>query len=97
MMPSVGSEPGPGTEHHAPAGQVIEQHDALRDPQRIVVGEADHARAKLDVTRALGRNRDHDFWRRADLRTGGMVLTKPCFIVTEAVEPSDQIKIVLQG
>ena len=84
-----------GTEHRAPAGQVIEQHDAFRDPQRIVVGEADDARAKLDVTRALGRNRDHDFGRRADLRTGGMVLTKPRFIVTEAVEPSDQIQIVL--
>ena len=29
------------------------------------------------------------------VRTGGMVLTKPRFIVTEAVEPSDQIQIVL--
>jgi hypothetical protein len=47
------------------------------------------------VTRALGSNRDHDFGRRADLRTSGMVLTKPRFIVTEAVEPSDQIQIVL--
>jgi hypothetical protein len=41
------------------------------------------------------RNRDHDFGRRADFRTGGMVLTKPRFIVTEAVKPSDQIQIVL--
>jgi hypothetical protein len=49
------------------------------------------------VTRALGRNRDHDFRRRADLGAGGMVLTEPRFIVTETVEPGDQVQIVLQG
>src|SRR5205814_211823 len=34
--------------HHAPARQMIEEHHPVRDPERVVVGQRDHARAELD-------------------------------------------------
>ena len=40
--------------HRSPARQMVEEHDALRKPQRIVVRDADHAGAELDVPGALG-------------------------------------------
>ena len=40
-------------EHHTAAGQVVELHDALGHPQRVVVADAGDARAQLDVLGAL--------------------------------------------
>jgi hypothetical protein len=54
-------------EHHATPRQVVEQHDALRHPERIVIAQAHHAGAEPDVAGALGRDGDEDLRRRDDL------------------------------
>ena len=75
---------------------MIEQHDALRHPERIVIRDADHASAKPDITGALGSGRDHDFRRRGKLSACGVMLAKPRLVVAAAVEPLDKFEIALQ-
>ena len=44
-------------EDRAAAGHVVELHHALRDVERVVVGQRDHAGGELDALGALGRPR----------------------------------------
>ena len=83
-------------EHHAPAREMVEQDDALGDPERVVIGEADDAGAELDMARPFGRHRHEDFGRGADLRSRRMMLAAPGFVIAAAVEPLDQLEIALQ-
>ena len=46
---------GPAAEHRAAAGEVVEQHEAVGEHQRVVVRQRVHAGAEPDVLRALGR------------------------------------------
>ena len=57
MCASDVSWPGPDAEHRAAAGEVVEQHHAVGEHQRVVVRERAHAGAEPDVLRALGRDR----------------------------------------
>ena len=54
-MPSVcaseASAPGPGAEDRPPAGHVVELHHALRDVERVVIGQRDDAGGELDALR----------------------------------------------
>ena len=91
-----GQRARPHAQHHAPPRQVVELHDALGDPERVVVGDRHHARAQLDGARALRGHRDHQFGARADLGAGGVVLPEPHLVVGAAVEPLDQLEVLLQ-
>ena len=76
----------PNAHHHPASGQVVEQHHAVGDPQRVVVGQRDHARAQLDVPR-LGRHvGDEDLGRWNQLHSAGVVFANPGFVVAELVE-----------
>ena len=84
-------------EHHPPARQMVEQHDALRDPKRIVIRDADHAGAELDMPRAFRGSGNHDFRRGGKFGAGGVVFAEPRFVIAAAIEPLDQFEIALQG
>ena len=51
---------GTHTEHEPPAGEVVEEDGPLGDHERVVVGDADHACAELDVAGPLGGDGDED-------------------------------------
>ena len=83
-------------EHEPAAGQMVEQDGPLGHPQRVVVADADHAGAELDVARSLGRGRDEDLGRGDDLGARRVVLADPGLVPPEAVEVLDQLEIALE-
>jgi hypothetical protein len=88
-----GQRARPQAEHHAAAREVVEQHDALGGPQRVVVAHRDDAGAQLDVLRALGRGRDEDLRRRDDLRARRVVLADPRLVEAHFVEVLDEPQV----
>src|SRR6202035_5875357 len=62
------------SKHHAPACQMVKQRVAVGDVERVMVRDADHARAEHDTARAPGGGGDENIRRRNDLPSGGMML-----------------------
>ena len=87
----------PHAEHHAPACLVIELDHAVRDGQRVVIRQRDHARSQTDAFRALGSCRNEHLGRRDDFIARGMMFTDPRFIVTETVQMLDQFKVAVDA
>ena len=83
-------------EHEPTAGEMVEEDGSLGDPQRVVVADADHAGAELDVAGSLRRDGDEDLGRSDDLGTGRVVLADPRLVPAEAVEMLDQLEIPLE-
>ena len=97
MMASVGSEPGPTPEHEPAPRHVVELHRPLGDHVRVVVGDADDARAELDVLGPLGRGGDEDLRAGDDLGAGRVVLADPRLVPAEPVEVLDQLEVAFDG
>ena len=94
----VGDErAGTAAEHGAAARHVVELHEALRHQERMVVGQARHARAEHDVLGALGGGGDEDLGRGDQLPAGRVVLADPHLVVAEVVEPLDQLHVAVEG
>src|SRR2546425_3646818 len=94
----VGHErPRAAAEHGAAARHVVEQDEAGGHHQRVVVGQARHARAQHDVARALGGCGDEDLGRSDRLPSGPGVLADPHLVVAEMVEPLDELHVARQG
>jgi hypothetical protein len=75
---------------------MIELHDTLRDIERMVIGQRDHAGAELDVVGALTDGGQEQLGRSDYFPAGGMVLTAPEFVITELVELLGEIDIALE-
>ena len=88
--------PGPEAEHEPAPGEVVEQDGPLGDPQRVVVADADHAGAELDVAGPLGGGGDEDLRRGDDLGAGRVVLADPRLVEAEPVEVLDQLEVALE-
>ena len=85
-----------GAEDRPPAGHPVELHHALRDIERVVIGQRDDAGGELDALRALAR-RGQEHLRRADhLPAARMVLAAPEFVVAELVELLDEVEIAAE-
>ena len=83
----VGGElTGPASQHRAAAREVVEEHHAVGEHQRVVIGERADARAEPDVLRALGGDADEHLGRRDDLEAGRVVLADPDLVEAEPVE-----------
>ena len=80
-------------QHGAAARHVVELHEAVRDHQGVVIGQAGDAGAQTDVARALDGGADEDFRRRDGLPAGGMMLADPGFVVAQLVDPLDQLHV----
>ena len=93
----VGGEcAGADPDHHAAAGQVVEQHHAVGQHERMVVGQRRHARTETDVAGALRGRRDEHLGRGDDLVAGGVVLAEPGLVEAELVQMLDQLEIALE-
>jgi hypothetical protein len=80
-------------EQHATARLVVELDDAVRGGQRVVIRQRYHAGTELDALRPFRGSRDEQFRRRNDLESRGVVFADPRFLVTEFVEPLDQLDV----
>jgi hypothetical protein len=89
--------PGPDAEVHAPAGQVVEQHDAVGDHQGVVVRQAHRPGPQPDVPRALGRDGQEQLRGGDGLPARAVVLADPCLVEAEPVAERDQLQIALEG
>ena len=84
------------SEHHAPARQMVEQCVAVRDVERVMVRDADHARAEHDAARAPCGGGDENVRRRNDFPSRGMMLADEDLVVAGAVEPFDEFEVALE-
>ena len=91
-----GQRPRPGAEDRPPAGHVVELHHALRDIERVVIGQRDDAGGELDALRALaGRGEEH-LGRGDHLPAARMVLAAPELVIAEPVELLDKVEIAAE-
>ena len=94
----VGGEgAGADAEHHAAAGEVVEQHHAVGDHIGVVVGEADHAGAEAEGAGALGGGSHKDFGGGDGFPAGAVVFADPGFVVAQVVEPLQEFQVAFQG
>ena len=88
---------GADAEHHPATGEVVEQHHAVGQHQRLVVGERAHAGAEPEVLGALGGRRDEHLGAGDDLVARRVVLADPCLVEAEGVEVLQQVEVALEG
>src|SRR5437016_3408279 len=63
----------------------------------MVVGQRDHARPELDMTRPSGRRR-YEYLRRCNrLPPGTVVLTYPGFVVAQGVELLNELEVAFES
>ena len=86
----------PHAHHHAPPREVIEQHHAVGDHQRMVVRQADDPGAQLDMPGPLGGGGHEHLGRGNRLPATAMVLADPGLVEPQIVEPLEQLQIALQ-
>ena len=75
---------------------MIELYDAVRDHQGVVVRQRDDAGAEPDVLGALGNRGDEQLRRGDGLESCRVMLTNPGLVVTEPVEPFDELEVAMQ-
>ena len=86
---------GPQAEKKAALRHVVKLHCAFRNPQRVVIARADHARAQLDGACPLRGCGDEDLGRRDDLAAGRVVFADPRFVESETIEVLDEREIAV--
>jgi hypothetical protein len=75
---------------------MVEVHHALRDMERMVIGNRDDTGAESDAVGPF-RRRDQEHFRRADrFPTGGMMLAHPKLVVLQFVDPAREFEIALE-
>ena len=89
----AGSDP----EHDAALGQVVEQHHAVGQHQRVVIGERRHPRAEAEMLGPLRRGGDEHLGAGDDLVAGGVMLADPRLVVPQLVEALDEVEVALEG
>ena len=88
---------GADAKHHAPSGQMVQQHHPVRYHVGMMVGEADHAGAEAEVAGALGGGGHENFRRGDSFPAGAVVFADPGFVKAQVVQPLQQFQIAFQG
>ena len=86
----TGTEDGPASRH------VVELHHSLGDVERVVIGQRDHAGAKLDPLGAFAGCGQKHLGRSNHLPARGMMLAAPELVVTERIELFDEIEVAAE-
>ncbi len=87
---------GTGAEDHPPTGHPVELHDALRDVERVVIGQGHDAGRQLDALRPFpGRGQEH-LGRGDHLPAAGMMFAAPEFVIAEPVQMLDEIDVAAE-
>ena len=87
---------GPDPHHHPPSSHVVQLQHAVSRHQRVVVRQAQHSGAQLDVLGPLGSGPYEDFRRRDGLPTRTVVFADPRLIEPQLVQPFDQLHVPIQ-
>ena len=85
-----------GAEDHAAAGEVVEQHPAVGDHQRMVIRQRHHAGAEPDVLGPFGGRGDEHLRAGDQLVAAGVVLAEPHLVEPEPVQRDRAIEVVFQ-
>jgi hypothetical protein len=83
-------------EHRATARQMVEQHEPVRQHQRVVIRQRVHAAAEANVLRARRGGRDEHLGRSDDLVAAGVVLADPRLVEAEPIEMLEQLEVALE-
>src|SRR5271170_5699000 len=75
---------------------MIQQHQAVGNPQRVVVGERDDPGPQSDPLGPLRGSGNEDLRRADDLTAGRVVLAEPDFVEAQRIEVFDELEISLQ-
>ncbi len=84
---SLGNAPGGESGDVATAGHMIEPHGAVRQRDRVVIGQEVRRSAQTNVAGELGRGRDHYLGSWARFTTECVVLREIHFFPTEPISP----------
>jgi hypothetical protein len=76
---------------------VVELHHAVGDHEGVVIRQADHPGAELDVAGAVRRHGDEQFRGRNDLPPRAMVLADPGLVIAQGVQPLDEFQVAIHG
>ncbi len=99
--PVAGQARGGDAEVQAPARDVVEHGDPVRELGRVVIGQQEAAGTEADVLGLHQRLRDQQVGRGVRLPRCGVMLADPGFSEAQLVEPADHLEIpfvaVLQG
>jgi hypothetical protein len=87
---------GPHAERDAAARHMVELGDAVRDHERIMIGQGDHAGSEMQALRRLRGGRDKELGRCDGLEAPRMMLADPKFVESHPVEQLRQFDIVLE-
>src|SRR3954467_4326193 len=72
---------------------MIELHHALRDVERMVMGQRDHASGELDALGALAGGSEKHFGRSDHLPAARMMLAAPELVVAERIELLHEVQV----
>ncbi len=85
-----------GPEHRPPVRHVVELDHALSDVERVVVREADDARAESDAVGLLRRRGEEHLGRGDHLPARRVMLAAPELVETEPVEVGRELDVTLE-
>ena len=77
-------------------GEVIQQHQPVGDPQRVVVRERDDPGTEPDPLGPFRGRGDEDLWRADDFAARRVMLPDPRFVETQRIKVLDELEITLE-
>ncbi len=75
---------------------MVELDHALRDVERMVIGQRHDAGGEFDAMRPFTRGGEEHFRRGDHFPAAGMVFTTPEFVVAELVQTFDQVEVATE-
>src|SRR5580693_1732520 len=87
---------GAGTEHHPPAGQMVQQHPAVGNHQRMVVGQRHNTGTQPNVLGSFGRGGDEHLRTGDQLVAAGVMFTEPGFVETQPIQCDHSLHVVFE-
>ena len=92
----AGQRAGANAQHHPPPGHMVQLRHPVGDHKGMVIGQADHAGAQLDVLGAVGGHADKNLRRGDDFPAGAVVFPNPGFVKAQIVQPLHQLQVAFQ-
>jgi hypothetical protein len=94
---SVGGErAGSGAKDRPSTSHPVELHHALRNVERVVIGQGDDAGSEFDTLRPLAGGGQEHLGRADHLPAARMVLAAPELVIAEPVEMLDEVEVAAE-
>ncbi|MBA7712262.1 hypothetical protein ES703_121234 [subsurface metagenome] len=91
--PVAGKPAGGDAKIQAAVGEMVEHSDAVGELRRVVIGQQESAGAEADVLGLQERLRQQQIRRRVRLPGRGVVLADPGFLITEFIQPAQDLQV----